>query len=154
MRVLLVEDNEFDARFVKGLLKSSVEAFPCHHASGLTEALHLVKTMHFDVVLLDLNLGDSTGYETFAAIHQAAPKDAILVLSGSDDEELAVRTVREGAQDYLVKGSFDKRLLLRSIRYAYERHQTEEALRQSEATVPAIFESSLDAIVILNDADV
>jgi two-component system cell cycle sensor histidine kinase/response regulator CckA len=154
MHVLLVEDNHIDARFVTGLLKSSLEAFPSHHASGLAEALLLLKTMHFDVVLLDLNLGDSTGHETFAAVHQAAPKRAILVLSGSDDEELAVRTVREGAQDYLVKGSFDKRLLLRSIRYAYERKQTEEALRKSEATVRAIFESSLDGIVILNNADV
>ena len=153
MHVLLVEDNHLDAKFVTGFLKSSMEAFPCHHAPGLAEALHLLKTMHFDVVLLDLNLGDSIGYETFAAIHQAAPRNAILVLSGSDDEELAVRTVREGAQDYLVKGSFDKRLLLRSIRYAYERNQTEEALRHSEATVRAIFESSLDGIVILDGAN-
>src|SRR5262249_54809396 len=87
-------------------------------------------------------------YETFHRVRQAAPKAAILVLSCSDDEDLAIRTVREGAQDYLVKGSFDGRLLLRAVRYAIERKRSEEALRQSESTVRAIFESSLDGIVI------
>src|SRR4029077_2127552 len=104
-----------------------------------------------DVVLLDLNLDDSCGYETFHRVRQAARKAAILVLSGSDDEDLAIRTVREGAQDYLVKGTFDGRLLLRSIRYAIERKRSEEALRQSEATVRAIFENSLEGIVIFAD---
>src|SRR6185437_1553707 len=91
------------------------------------------------------------GYETFYRIRQAAARAAILVLSGSDDEDLAIKTVREGAQDYLVKGTFDGRLLLRSIRYAIERKRSEEALRQSEATVRAIFENSLDGIVIFRD---
>ncbi len=154
MQVLLVEDNPVDARFVTGLLKSPAEELRCRQATRLAEALLLLETTRFDVVLLDLNLGDSTGFETFEAIHHAAPSAAILVLSGSDDEELAVRTVRDGAQDYLVKGSFDRRLLLRSIRYAYERNRTEEALRHSEGTVRAIFESSLDGIIIVNERGV
>ena len=59
---------------------------------------------------------------------QAGSKAAIVVLSGSDDEDLAIRTVREGAQDYLVKGSFDGKLLVRAMRYAVERKRTAEAL--------------------------
>src|SRR5205807_5347443 len=104
-----------------------------------------------DIILLDLNLEDSLGYDTFSHILTAASSTAILVLSASDDEDLAIRTVREGAQDYLVKGSFDRRLLLRAIQYAYERKQSEEALRQSEATVRSIFENSLDGIMIVED---
>ena len=146
--VLLIEDNPVDARLVSGLLCSPSESLRCRHVSLLAEATQLLKAVQFDVILLDLNLEDSSGYDTFARVISVAPKTAILVLSSSDDEELAVRTVREGAQDYLVKGSFDARLLVRSIRYAFERKQSEEALRHSEATVRAIFENSLDSIII------
>jgi len=148
LRVLLVEDNVLDAKFITGLLSFPSATLQCRHVTRLTEALkHLEKDLP-DVILLDLNLEDSAGYETFYRVRQAAAQAAILVLSGSDDEELAIKTVREGAQDYLVKGTFDGRLLLRSIRYAIERKRSEEALRQSEATVRAIFESSVEGIVI------
>jgi PAS domain S-box-containing protein len=150
LSILLVEDNSVDARLVAGLLKPKAE-FKIRHVCRLADALQLLREGPFDVILLDLNLEDSSGYETFCSILTAASSSAILVLSGSDDEELAIRTVREGAQDYLVKGSFDGPLLLRSIHYAVERKQSEEALRQSEATVRAIFENSLDGIVITDD---
>src|SRR5258708_21639515 len=149
--VLLVEDNPVDARMITAQLRAPSAMLRCRHVTRLAEALEHLKTERLDVVLLDLNLDDSCGYETFHRVRQAAPKAAILVLSGSDDEDLAIRTVREGAQDYLVKGSFDGRLLLRAIRYAFERKQSEEALRQSESTVRAIFENSLDGIVITED---
>lgn len=150
LQILLVEDNPVDARLVTGLLQSA--SYPeCRHASSLAEAMAQLATGSVDVILLDLSLDDSSGYETFAQVRQAAPESAILVLSGSDDEELASRTVREGAQDYLMKGSFDGKLLLRAIRYALERKASEEALRKSELTVRAIFENSLDAILICRE---
>src|SRR6476646_2633611 len=148
LRVLLVEDNVLDAKFITGLLGFPSATLQCRHVTRLTEALKHLDKDRPDVILLDLNLEDSAGYETFYRVRQAAAQAAILVLSGSDDEELAIKTVREGAQDYLVKGTFDGRLLLRSIRYAIERKRSEEALRQSEATVRAIFESSVEGIVI------
>ena len=148
LRVLLVEDNVVDAKLITGLLRSPSAALHCCHVTQLAEALNHMEIHPPDVILLDLNLEDSSGYETFNFVRQVATKAAILVLSGSDDEDLATRTVREGAQDYLVKGSFDGRLLLRSIRYAIERKRSEEALRNSQATVRAIFENSLDGIVI------
>jgi PAS domain S-box-containing protein len=152
VRVLLVEDSAVDAKLIFALLQPPSSTLQCSHVTRLEEALERLQTGHPDVVLLDLNLEDSAGYETFYRVRQAAAKAAILVLSGSDDEELAIRTVREGAQDYLVKGSFDGRLLLRSIRYAMERKRSEEALRQSEATVRSIFENSLDGIVIFESS--
>ncbi|HEY2390004.1 MAG TPA: response regulator [Candidatus Angelobacter sp.] len=148
LRVLLVEDNIIDAKLVMGLLRSASSTLQCRHVTQLAEALTYLEAEPLDVILLDLNLEDSAGYDTFYRVQQAAAKAAVLVLSGSDDEELAIRTVREGAQDYIVKGSFDGRLLQRSIRYAIERKRTEEALRRSQATVRAIFENSLDGIVI------
>ena len=151
LRVLLVEDNAVDAKFITGLLRLPTAALQCQHVTRLVEALAHLERNNPDVILLDLNLEDSSGYETFYRIRQAAFHAAILVLSGSDDEELAIKTVREGAQDYLVKGTFDGRLLLRSIRYAIERKRSEEALRQSEATVRAIFENSVEGIVIFAD---
>lgn len=151
LRVLLVEDNAVDARFITALLRSPATPLQCTHVTRLGAALEHLRRDPTDVILLDLNLEDSAGYETFGRMQQAASGAAILVLSGSDDEELAIKTVREGAQDYLVKGTFDGRLLLRSIRYAIERKRSEEALRQSEATVRAIFENSLDGIVIFED---
>ena len=151
LRILLVEDSSVDAHLVSGLLRNSPQATECIHTRNLHEALARISDTEMDVILLDLNLGDSSGYETFDRVRRAAPGAAILVLSGSDDEELANRTVREGGQDYLVKGSFDGKLLLRAIRYAVERKMSEEALRKSEATVRAIFENSLDAIVIFDE---
>ncbi len=153
IKILLVEDSSVDARLVSGLLKNATQATQCTHARNLNEALATLSDAEIDVILLDLNLGDSSGYETFDQVRRAAPGAAILVLSGSDDEELASRTVREGGQDYLVKGSFDGKLLLRAIRYAVERKTSEEALRKSEATVRAIFENALDAIVIFDERD-
>ncbi|HXO37843.1 MAG TPA: ATP-binding protein, partial [Candidatus Acidoferrum sp.] len=150
LRVLLVEDSAVDARFITALLRSPVTTLECKHVTRLGSALEHLKTEEPDVVLLDLNLEDSAGYETFYRMRRASTA-AILVLSASDDEELAIKTVREGAQDYLVKGTFDGRLLLRSIRYAIERKRSEEALRQSEAALRAIFENSLDGIVIFSD---
>lgn len=149
LRVLLVEDSAVDARFITALLRSPATTLECKHVTRLGAALEHLKTEEPDVVLLDLNLEDSAGYETFYRMRRASTA-AILVLSASDDEELAIKTVREGAQDYLVKGTFDGRLLLRSIRYAIERKRSEEALRHSEATLRAIFENSLDAIVIFS----
>jgi DNA-binding NtrC family response regulator len=79
-----------------------------------------------DIVLLDLSLPDSLGLDTFTRVYDKAPCLPIIVLTGLDDEELAAKAVREGAQDYIIKGQVDSNLLARAIRYAIERKRAEK----------------------------
>ena len=132
-KILLIEDNAADARFVREILKeSSFLRFKLVHRVRLEEALKCLREASFDVLLLDLSLPDSHGIDSFNIICTQDQTVPIIVLTGLNDEELAIKLVRAGAQDYLVKGQFDNNLLTRSIRYAIERKKTEEALKLSE----------------------
>jgi diguanylate cyclase (GGDEF)-like protein/PAS domain S-box-containing protein len=138
IKLLLIEDNPGDARLIQVLL-SSVRGhlFIVTTALSLAEGFQCLDTGPFDVVLLDLNLPDSMGYTTFEQLlHHCKTANLsqvpIILLTGLEDEELALDTVRRGAQDYLVKIELDGDLLSRSIRYAIERKRVEEALRESE----------------------
>jgi PAS domain S-box-containing protein len=129
MKVLLVEDNIPDARLMKEFLAEVPDApFSLEFAESLADGQKRIAEGDIRLVLLDLTLPDSFGLDTFALMHAAAPNVPIIVLSGRDDEGLAIKTVHEGAQDYLVKGQVDGRLLVRAMRYAVERKRAEEAL--------------------------
>ena len=122
IKVLLVEDSPSDALVVESELTQTDGAHFCViHIDQLNAALAQLREQHFDVVLLDLNLPDSTGFETFLRLHGEATDVPIVVLSGQDDEVLALKAVQAGAQDYLVKGRMGEEVLQRSIRYAIER---------------------------------
>ncbi len=140
IQLLLVEDNAGDAQLLRECLKeiSSAE-FELTLATRLSDALGRLERERFDVVLTDLSLPDSHGLEGFRQLHRASSAP-VVVLSGVDDETMAVSAVREGAQDYLVKGRVDARLLGRSIRYAIERHRAEENLISSEAFYHSLVE--------------
>ncbi|WP_413201193.1 response regulator [Nostoc piscinale] len=133
IKVLLVEDNPGDVFLLQELLKevktTQVDLRPVEQ---LSEALNLLAHDSFDVMLLDLSLPDSQGISTFLRATQQARTTPIIVLTGLDDETLALRAMQEGAQDYLVKGQVTGDLLVRSMRYAIERQRIEDALRQSE----------------------
>ncbi len=130
-RVLLVEDNPGDTRLIIELLQEvERERYEVTHVDRVATALEHIDSGRFDVVLLDLSLPDGTGAQTLATLHSAAPALPIVVLTGLDDEATALRVVKEGAQDYLVKGSVAPGLLARTIRYAIERHRAEEHARR------------------------
>jgi PAS domain S-box-containing protein len=150
-RVLLVEDNPADARLLKEMLWQ-IPAFRFHviWAERLSAALERLAEGGIDVVLLDLSLPDSRGLNALAKIQGKAPQLPILVLTGLDDEALAARAVREGAQDYLVKGQVDANLLSRAARYAIERKRAEEALRQSKQLLERALNSLRDAVFIID----
>jgi PAS domain S-box-containing protein len=145
IKVLLVEDSAADARLLRELLKEvpTIE-FELTTVSRLGDALRLVPSQPFDVILTDLSLPDSNGLEAFRALHGAAVTAPVVVLSGVDDETLALNAVREGAQDYLVKSRLDPHLLWRTIRYAMERHGAEQALQESERHYKHLLESITD----------
>jgi two-component system cell cycle sensor histidine kinase/response regulator CckA len=151
IRVLLVEDNPGDARLFTELVRDTgVGQLQLVTVDRLSAALDRLRREPFDVMLLDLSLPDSYGLETLIRAHAGAPKIPIVVLTGHDDEALAVRAVRAGAQDYLVKGRVDGDLLVRSIRYASERGRAVEALERREEHYRSLIENSMDLISILN----
>ena len=144
IRALLIEDNPGDARLIREMLRDAGGApavVELAHADRLALGLEQLTKQVTDVVLLDLTLPDSQGFETFTSLHTQAPDVAIVVLSGLDDETLAVRAVQEGAQDYLVKGQVDGGAILRSMRYAIERQRLETVRRDLERQRDEFFSS-------------
>ncbi|MCY2928622.1 MAG: response regulator [Planctomycetota bacterium] len=133
-KVLLVEDNAADAALLEDYLAFSPQAqtLRLQHEQTLEAALHRIESEAFDLVLLDLNLTDSQNLNTAIRMRKAAGDTPIVVLTGIEDEAVAVQALQNGVQDYLVKGSIDARTLARSIRYAIERNQVEMQLRQSQ----------------------
>ena len=151
IRVLLVEDNPGDSRLFTELVRETGAGhWQLVQVDRLSAALERLRLEPFDVMLLDLSLPDADGLETLIRARAEAPKVPIVVLTGHDDEALAVRAVRAGAQDYLVKGRMDGDLLVRSIRYASERGRTIEALERREEHYRSLIEYSMDLISILN----
>jgi PAS domain S-box-containing protein len=131
--ILLIEDNPGDARLVKENLALVKErAFRLEWVSDLRAGLAYLAENLPDAILLDLGLPDSNGLATFGKVRDRMPKVPIVLLTGLDDEVLASKAVQSGAQDYLVKGHLDSRLLSRTILYAIERERAQESLRNSE----------------------
>jgi len=164
IKILLIEDNPAHARLIRRLLGdiqptvSTPPAYELHHAERMSQALAFLKTIRFDLILLDLFLPDSKHLETFERIYEAAPSIPIVIISGYSDEKLAVKAMQQGAQDYLSKDdSLEPGILTRAIRYAIERNrlraQVEKqttALAASEARRRAIIENNPDGIIIVN----
>ena len=149
--VLLVEDNPGDARLLREVVREAEGAhIQLTHVDTLAKALQRLDAEQFDVVMLDLSLPDADGLETLVRTHAQAPSVPIVVLTGLDDEGLAIRAVREGAQDYLVKGQVTGQLLVRAMRYATERKRAVEALQRSEEYFRSLIENALDIITVLD----
>jgi diguanylate cyclase (GGDEF)-like protein/PAS domain S-box-containing protein len=142
-KILLIEDNISDAELLRVFL-SRVEGqgFSLHLAERLSKGLADLQEQNFDVVLVDLNLPDSHGIETAFAVRKYSERIPIIVLTGFDDEDMAIKALQMDIQDYLIKGQINGILLTRSIRYAIERKRAVEELRYSEARFRAFFESA------------
>ncbi len=130
-KVLLIEDNPGDADLIRLRLVEAQSDVAVSCETRLSTGLASMLAEPPAMVLLDLNLPDSHGAETYRTVLSQAPGVPIVVLSGLEDEELAVRAVQHGVQDYLVKGSFDSRQLGRAIRYAIERQSLLTSLDMS-----------------------
>ncbi len=131
IKVLLIEDNPGDVCLIRETLAEVRGVrFDMECVDRLSTGLERLAAGGVDVVLLDLGLPDSLGLDTFTTVNTQALQVPILVLTGLDDEVLAVQAVQQGAQDYLVKGQVDGNLLVRAMRYAIERKRAEETIRQ------------------------
>ncbi|MBI5394289.1 MAG: SpoIIE family protein phosphatase [Verrucomicrobia bacterium] len=153
LRILLVEDDHSAARLMEEFLRDAMwTAYELTCANRLASALEALEAGGVDLVLLDLVLPDSQGFDTFSRVRAAAPQVALIVLSGTDDEALALRMVQSGAQDYLVKGRVDVQGLVRAMRYAWERQQAELALARERQLLRTLIDNLPDYIFVKDPA--
>ncbi|MBF0189172.1 MAG: PAS domain S-box protein, partial [Magnetococcales bacterium] len=146
--ILLIEDNRADVRLLQERLRGEPFELACF--DRLESGLEHAATHSVDVVLLDLGLPDSHGIATLESALAQLPHLPIIVLTGLDDESNALEAMAHGAQDYLIKGSGDRRLIKRTIQYALERKRSEERLRESEERFRNISASAQEAIIVVN----
>lgn len=147
VKILLIEDQDEDAQLIQEYLGTTRGFyFRLTRAVSLSEGLDMLPVVTPDVILSDLNLPDSRGYETVHQITQRAPNVPILLLTCMVDETLPLQAIREGAQDYLAKPELSGALLSRSIRYAIERKRSEEALRISQERYSLAVQGASDGI--------
>jgi signal transduction histidine kinase len=151
VQVLLIEDSLAEARFLQEILRqANLRHFSLVHVKRLEDALaqlsQAATSPHpYDAILLDLTLPDSQGLASLPPLLQQAPNLPIVVLTNTNDDELAIEAVRQGAQDYLVKRQIDAKLLVRSLCYAIERKQAAEALQaKNQALAIQVQESALE----------
>jgi len=146
IHLLLIEDSPDDAVLIQEFLADARQAeFEVEHVEWLSKALARLALGNIDAVLLDLQLPDSRGLDTFRAVQQAAPALPVVVLSGFEDETTALTAVQEGAQDYLVKGHVGTGVLERTVRYAIERSRSARALAERNAELERAKEAAESA---------
>ena len=141
--LLMVEDQRFDAMLLKKQLEApTIGCSHVDHAETLAGAVEALGQCAYDAVLLDLGLADSEGVAAVGALRQRFPEAVVLVLTGRDEEQLGIDAMASGAQDMLVKGSYDADALGRALHYAIERQRLEGGLRQSAEEHRTLFENN------------
>lgn len=139
LKVLLLEDNPGDAFLIKFYFsESSSPVFNVMHAETVKAALDLLAENKFDIIVSDMNLPDSFGVDTIKTILSKYPGNMLIVLTGLTDEEVGLETVRYGAQDFLVKGKFDGKVLISSVMFAFERFKLNKQLDEENSRLEAM----------------
>ena len=138
--VLLIEDNPGDARLIQEMLVEPGRGrYRFEYADRLSRGLEHLENGGVDVVLLDLSLPDSQGLDAFDRVQAKVPDVPVVMLTGFDDEKLAIEAMRHGAQDYLVKGDVDSTVLYRAVRYSVERKRAVEDAGRCSKRVEALY---------------
>lgn len=151
MNILIIEDNKGDFILLHELLKESRLIADTVLAPSLHEAIEHIQTKSFDVVLLDMGLPDSAGTDTIRKVRSTSNDFSIVVITGNQDEETGIEAVKQGADDYLVKGEFNAMLLERTIRYSIERHKNARELRESEELLDLFINAATDGFVLFDE---
>ncbi len=140
LTVLIVEDNPGDLFLLEETLRMTRLPFDTIlRAASAADAIKILNERPISVVFLDLSLPDSSGFNSYEQVSAYASAIPIIVLTGLADMELALETMASGAQDYLIKGEFDERLLAKSIQYSIERNRIRESLRESNESYRNLF---------------
>jgi len=148
INILMIEDNPGDVRITQVLLRDDpLVDYTFDTFDTLQASINYLNENDTDIILLDLNLPDSSGTETFTRIQEEFPDLPIVIMSGNVDQETAIEAVRLGAQDSLLKGGVDGPSLSRVIRYAIERNRAELALAREKAELGALVYSIGDAVI-------
>lgn len=143
IHILLVEDNPEEVRFIEEMLcKNNKEKYNINSTDTLDGAFKSLSVNNFDIVILDLNLPDSVGFETFRKLHERIPEIPIVVLTSMTDESLGEQTIKEGAQDYIIKSLLDSHIFSKSVNFAISRKHLIDKLEQSEKRFRGFFENS------------
>ncbi len=151
IRILIVEDNPGDARLIEIMLKEAgVPDFRTVKASTKREAFSALTRSEFDLILLDLNLPDSTGMATCESFLKEFPHAPLVVLTGIDDQAIGESAIKMGAQDYLVKGNFGEEAFARSLRFSIDRYQYNRRIKEDEERFHLIMENANDLISLVD----
>ena len=152
-QILIVEDDLSFAENVKFQLSTSdIQSENIISVSSIQEAREVRKFQEPDVILLDLNIEDSNGVETYEKIFKMFPLASVIVLSGMDDEAVALEIVSKGGQDYVIKSNLNAKVLKRTIKYGLLRRQLSSKIRKSERKFKDVFNKSpLPIIQLIGD---
>ncbi len=130
-RILVIEDNPADAAIIHIYLEEAAFGHVIHQADSLRKGFEILNRKPVDLALLDLSLTDSTGFGTLEKFLKEFPHIPVIVMTGLNNDIVGVQCVRAGAQDFLVKGEFDSKTLVKSIRHSLQRFQTQTKLKES-----------------------
>jgi diguanylate cyclase (GGDEF)-like protein/PAS domain S-box-containing protein len=146
--VLLVEDSPGDARLIREMFNEQGQRnVRLTHVECMSDAEKHLAVHAVDMILLDLGLPDTQGVEAVRRTHAAAPHVPLVVLSGMDDESMALQAMKKGAQDYLIKGQIEPRELMRALHYAVERKVIEETLFDEKERAQVTLDCIGDAVI-------
>lgn len=159
IKFLLIEDNAQIFEWVQEALKTSLQyQFEILHAPSLGQGLGLLNQNEIAGIILDINLPDSRGIATFETVMKASIGKPVVVLTGEEEQTLADKVIKGGAQDFLVKGNINSQVLLRVVHYALERtkvlleiQESKEELAKEKTRLNSIFNHSIDGTIILSE---
>lgn len=152
LKILIIEDDSVTRILLQEQLSRSLLPISViKTASSLNSAFEILDESTFDLVLLDLNLPDSTGLDTLVTVTKKFPNVAIIVIMGEDSDKLGLKTVAIGAQEYLKKTAYTTEILAKSIRYAIERKRTQEILDRKQRNLEAIFDASPIGMLLVDE---
>lgn len=152
INICLLEDNRGDVILIKELLSDiKNKNYTIEFYENLAELEKRLIADDFDVLLVDLNLPDSKGIDTFNKVKKIAPRKPIIILTGLFDDELAAEIVSIGAEDYLMKQNLNSDLLHKSIDYSIERNKIKQVLYESESQAIMLVESNPNAVVVCDN---